>query len=55
MGSSGGWVARFLTDDSVFGVVELQSVRGVGELDSMRVWRCAPGSGGWARFEGAGP
>jgi hypothetical protein len=28
----GGWAARLLTDDSVFGVVELQSVRGVGEL-----------------------
>jgi hypothetical protein len=29
------------SDDSVFGVVELQSVRGVGELSSIRVRRCA--------------
>jgi hypothetical protein len=29
---SHGWVTRLLTDDSVFGVVEFQSVPGVGEL-----------------------
>ena len=33
-------------DDGVFGGVALQSVPGVGELHSIRVRRCAPGSGG---------
>jgi hypothetical protein len=37
----GGWAARLLTDDSVFGVVELQSVLGVGELRC--AGRCGPG------------
>jgi hypothetical protein len=35
------------TDDSVFGVGELQSVPGVCELHSIRVRRCAPRIGRW--------
>jgi hypothetical protein len=44
-GSPPRFRAGFWADDSVFGVVELQSVPGVGELHSIRVWRCARGSG----------
>jgi hypothetical protein len=39
---SSSWGLGSESDDSVFGVVELQSVPGVGELHSIRVRRCAP-------------